>query len=323
MTTTELATVPQTAPPVAPAPASGAALEPARSGGAMRLVQWAEEAQAANHLAKALCHTPFAGSWKGDENGATAAILKGSELGLTPVTALGAFDNIQGTPAPKAITLRALVQGHGHDLEIIESTEDRAVARYRRNGRGDWLTCEFSIADAQRMRLTGKDNWQKQPRAMLEARVTSKAARLVASDVILGIGYSAEELWDQDYASRPVSHAAEQLPATAPARDRVAAAIAPAPQPAAAPPPSQPAPEPAEHEPTGESPRLDMRSALAKRMFAVMNEIGVTDETQRDYISKVLDRDITSRKDLTEADARFIIEATEAVIAEPFPEPQP
>lgn len=165
----------------------------------MSLQQWAMEARAANALAQSLSATPFAGSWRGDAAGATAAILKGSELGLTPVTALAAFDNIQGTPAPKAITLRALVQGHGHDLEIIEETETKATARYRRKG-GDWQETSFTIEEAKQMNLLGKDNWKKQPRNMLVARVTSKAARLVASDVILGIGYSSEELLDHQRA---------------------------------------------------------------------------------------------------------------------------
>lgn len=171
------------------------------SANAMRLVEWAAEAHAAHQLAVSLCKTPFAGQFKDNPDAATAAILRGHEMGLTPVTALSAFDVIQGQPAPKAMTLRALVQAHGHDLEIVESSNDRAVARYRRKGRDEWQTCEFTSDDAHALGLLGKDNWKRQKRTMLEARVTSKAARLVASDVILGIGYSAEELRDE---TRPV-----------------------------------------------------------------------------------------------------------------------
>jgi len=177
------------------------------SPGTLSLVEWAHEAAAANQLAKSLCKTPFAGQFKGDEYGATAAILRGAEIGLTPVTSLAAFDLIQGQPAPKAITLRALAQSRGHDLEITEATTERAVARYRRAGASEWRECEFTIEDAQRMGLLSKDNWKKQPKAMLEARVTSKAARLVAADVLLGIGYSAEEIRDGDapIASAPAA----------------------------------------------------------------------------------------------------------------------
>lgn len=251
----------------------------------MRLVEWAEEARAANNLAKALVRTPFAGAWKGDEDGATAAILKGAEVGLTPVTALGAFDNIQGQPAPKAITLRALVQAHGHDLEIIEETAERAVARYRRHGRGEWRTTEFTIEDARGLQLLSKDNWRKQPRAMLVARVTSKAARMVASDVILGIGYSAEEVRDDGpWESTPVPPRAPQA--------GLAAALS---------------------EDQGESeepPKLNTSSNLAKRMFALFGDVGITDKAERlAFVSDTVGREVATSKDMTEDDAVRVIDA--------------
>lgn len=185
--------------------------------GSLRLVEWAEEARAANLLAKSLCKTPFAGQFRNDEHAATAAILRGAEMGLTPVTALGAFDLIQGQPAPKAVTLRALVQSAGHKLDIIESTEEKAVARYRRSDDTDWQMCAFTIEDARKLGLVNKDNWKKQPRAMLEARVTSKAERLVAADMLLGIGYSSEELHDGDVqVARPQRVTASEILKAAP-----------------------------------------------------------------------------------------------------------
>lgn len=256
-----------------PAPAAPALPSPRE----MSLQQWAMEARAANALAQSLSATPFAGSWRGDAAGATAAILKGSELGLTPVTALAAFDNIQGTPAPKAITLRALVQGHGHDLEIIEETETKATARYRRKG-GEWQETSFTIEEAKQMNLLGKDNWKKQPRNMLVARVTSKAARLVASDVILGIGYSSEELLDHQRANAGTR--AEQVwePEEAPK------------------PPAQ-----------SDDELLDVTSDLAKAMFAAINDAGITDEDRLDYCSGIAGRTIATSRDLTAGDARAIL----------------
>jgi hypothetical protein len=44
--------------------------------------------------------------------------------------------------------------------------------------------------------LTTKSNWKSQPQAMLVARATSEIARLIASDAILGIAYSIEEIAD-------------------------------------------------------------------------------------------------------------------------------
>lgn len=266
--------------------------------GAMRLVEWAREAEAAHHLASALVRTPFAGSWKGDIDGATAAILKGSEVGLTPVTALGAFDNIQGTPAPKAITLRALVQSHGHDLEIIEETDERATARYRRNGKGDWLETTFTMDHARSMRLDKKDNWVKQPAAMLVARVTSKAARLVASDVILGIGYSAEEVRDEAPWDG-TTQTPRQVQAASGA-DRMAAVLSPA--------ASDVASEPAVDDAVAEqSPLLNTSSALAKAMYAAIKEHGVPEDERIVWLGNVIGREIGSSKEMTDAEARDVL----------------
>lgn len=269
--------------------AAGAAMLP--TAGTMRLVEWAQEAEAANHLAKALCNTPFAKSWKGDENGATAAILKGIELGLSPVTALGAFDNIQGTPAANAITLRALVQSHGHQLEIVEANDQHAVARYRRSGKGDWQTTEFTIEHARALRLLDKDNWKKQPGNMLIARVTSKAARLVASDVILGIGYSAEEIRDLDDSG--------SVEGPSSGRDRMAGILGIA--------------APADDQPLTDRTRGEL--------FALFTERGITDrEQQIAGIVKVIGREISSRSELTEADALKVISVLRGGAAKPEPE---
>ena len=49
---------------------------------------------------------------------------------------------------------------------------------------------------AKGLGLLGKDNWKRQPQAMLVARATAECCRLVASDVLLGVPYAVEELED-------------------------------------------------------------------------------------------------------------------------------
>ncbi|MBK0296689.1 hypothetical protein IAE22_32635, partial [Bacillus sp. S34] len=114
----------------------------------------------------------------------------------SPLAALRAIDIIQGTPAMRAITLRALVQNAGHEIWVEESTATRAVVRGRRRGSDKVETSEWSIDRARTMQLLSKDNWKKQPTAMLLARATSEIARLIAADVLLGLPYSVEELDD-------------------------------------------------------------------------------------------------------------------------------
>src|SRR5437764_14893558 len=126
--------IPDTTAPMLPQAAAG-------------LVEWAQAAKAAHQLATALCSTSFVPKqYAGKPGEATAAILAGSELGFSPLASLRAFDNIQGTTAPKAITLRAVAQSHGHHLEVIEESATRAVAEYKRKGaNGPMRTVEWTI----------------------------------------------------------------------------------------------------------------------------------------------------------------------------------
>jgi hypothetical protein len=165
---------------------------------ATALVRWAQAAQAAHTLATSLVKTSFVPKhYRGKAEEATAAILAGAEIGLSPLAALRAFDDISGTVAPKAVTLVAVAQSHGHRIDVVEESDERAVVRYRRRGERDWKTATYSVADAARAGLTKRNpNWATQPRAMCVARASSIAARRVASDAVLGIAYSAEELAD-------------------------------------------------------------------------------------------------------------------------------
>jgi hypothetical protein len=165
---------------------------------AAKLIRWAQAAQAAHTLAQSLVKTAFCPKdYRGKAEEATAAILAGAELGFDPMASLRTFDNIQGTAAPKAITIRAVVQSHGHELDIVEESETKAVARYRRRGTADYKFVEWTIEQARKAGLPGRNpNWNTQPRTMLVARATAEAGRRCASDALLGIPYSSEELYD-------------------------------------------------------------------------------------------------------------------------------
>jgi len=190
--------------------------------GTAALAQWAQAADAAYRLAETLCSTQFApAAYKGKPQEATAAILAGAEVGLSPLASLRAFDNIQGTPAPKALTLRAIAQGLGHEVRIDESTPVIAVVSGRRKGDADWQTSTWTIERAQQMGLTSKTQWKQQPAAMLVARATAEVCRWIASDAIMGMPYTAEEIRDQGVTAAPgrpaprIVSAADFLPAEA------------------------------------------------------------------------------------------------------------
>ncbi len=165
------------------------------------LVAWAHEARAAHDLAKGIVDTDFCPrQYRGKPLEAAAAMLAGAELGFNPMASLRTFDNIQGVTAPKAITQVAVAQSHGHVIQVVAESDTKVTVRGKRRGE-DWQELTWTIEDAQRLGLTGKDNWKKQPRNMLVARGQSAMARRIAADALLGIPYSAEEIRDEDPAA--------------------------------------------------------------------------------------------------------------------------
>jgi hypothetical protein len=166
---------------------------------------WARQATAAAVYAEGVCRTQMVPkAYYGKPEEAAAAILKGAELGFSPMASLNAFDNIGGTPAPKALTLRAVVTGAGHDIETVEQSAIRAVVRGRRKGRDTWQTSTWDIERAQRLpQFKSNPNYANNPEAMLVARATAEVCRWVAPDAIMGVPYAAEELDGPAYEPAP------------------------------------------------------------------------------------------------------------------------
>lgn len=161
------------------------------------LSSWAADAHEIAKVAVNLAKTAFVpSSYNRDPAQITAAILTGIEVGLKPMAALRAIDIIQGTPALKAVAMRALAQSAGHEIWVEEATETRAIVCGRRKGSDHVERSVWTIDRATKLGLAGKDNWRKQPGAMLIARATSELVRLIAADVVLGVPYSSEELAD-------------------------------------------------------------------------------------------------------------------------------
>jgi hypothetical protein len=160
---------------------------------------WARQATGAAVYAERVCATQMVpAAYRGKPAEATAAILAGAELGFSPMASLRAFDNIQGTPAPKAMTLRAVVQAAGHEVEIVESSNDRAVVRGRRHGRGDWQTSVWDVARAELLpQYKTNPNYKVHRAAMLTARATAEVCRWIGADAIMGMPYAAEEIADE------------------------------------------------------------------------------------------------------------------------------
>jgi hypothetical protein len=129
---------------------------------------------------------------RGRPDAALAVMVYGSELGLSPMTALREVYIIEGTPSCSAKLMRALILRAGHQLEWRVLTRDRAVLTGRRRDRRGHATVEWTLDDARAAGVASKDVWKRYPRSMLAARATSELARLIFPDVT--IGYTPEEL---------------------------------------------------------------------------------------------------------------------------------
>ena len=268
--------------------------ESSKSEAVQRLATWAESAQAAYQVAERLVQTSFVPeAFRGQPADATAAILAGSEVGLSPMASLRAFDVIQGTAAPRALTLRAVAQAHGCDIEVVEATDTRCKVRCRRRG-GAWQEVVWTMDRAKRLGVTGKHNWKAQPQAMLIARATAEAARIVAADAILGLngGYAVEEI-DAGPDENVVTMRRE-------AKRTAKRAAAP------------PAEQEPELEPEAEQ-GDSVTSAQLKKIGAAMRDRGLTERADAlAYVAGVIGRDIGSRNELTKAEAHKVIDALEA-----------
>jgi hypothetical protein len=264
-----------------------------------RLAEWASSAQAAYTVAEKLVQTSFVpASFSRKAMEATAAILAGAEVGLSPMAALRSFDVIQGQAAPRAITLRAIVQSFGHEIELVESTATRCRMRGRRRDSQTWQSVTWTLDRAKDLGLTGKDNWKKQPQAMLVARATSELARLIAADAILGIGYTSEEIRDGlDTVNESV---AGPTPDDVPAQETPASGTRRMSR--------RPKDDP-ETEPEPDAPQM-ITDAQSRKLHATLKDVGLVDrDSALAWMSNVIDVEIGSTKDLTKEQASQVIEA--------------
>jgi hypothetical protein len=270
------------------------------------LVAWAESARAAHQIATSLVGTSFVPeAFRNKPGEATAAILSGAEVGLSPMASLRSFDIIQGTAAPRAGTLRAVVQAKGHDMWVEESTDTRAIVAGQRAGSNKVQKSTWTMDRAKRLKLAGKSNWQNQPQAMLIARATSECARLIASDAILGIPYSSEEIADGvDFDA-----GGEVTATVAPARRTARRApLATVPEPAFEPDETPLAPHDERFTPAEPATR-----AQVTKLNIQLQVIGYDDRDEKlAFLSEKVGRPIASSNDLTKAEASSLIDELEA-----------
>lgn len=123
-------------------------------------------------------------------------MLCGKELGLGFTEALRSINIIQQKPCMSSQLLLGLCRrtGEVEQAYFEKETAEECVFVLTRKGNPPYKA-SFSMEDAKRMGIAGKDNYQKQPKTMLSWRAIAKACRFIFPDAVSGV-YTEEEIAD-------------------------------------------------------------------------------------------------------------------------------
>jgi hypothetical protein len=132
-------------------------------------------------------------------------------MGFSPIAGLTGVDLIEGTPAPNAHFWAAAIDDSPiYDYEVVEEKDDRCTIAFSRwdDRAQEWRkrgTTTWTLEDAKRAGLAGKDNWRKYPRAMLYARAMTEGGRKFCPGLFGGVrAYAPDELGSEAPPAPPV-----------------------------------------------------------------------------------------------------------------------
>ena len=158
-----------------------------------------EVANFANQIAGAQDFIPQA--FRNKPAAITAALLTGKELGFSPMASLRAFHVVKGKVGLNYDAQVGLLKRNGYEVLWPKTTNEIAEVSICKNDT-ELIRLPYTIQDAKRAGLTGKDNWKAHPASMLRARAVSNAARAVAGDIFCGF-YSDDEIEEIRDKSEP------------------------------------------------------------------------------------------------------------------------
>lgn len=316
------------------------------SDAAAQLVAWADAARAASALATSLvatnvCPPPF----RGKPQEATAVILLGAELGLSPIAALRSMFEIRGQLGMYVRAQVALVQSRGHRIWTVRESDDEVVVAGSRRDDPEHVTeVAWSIARARQAGFIRRgqrgepSQYELQPRSMLWARAAGDVARRIAADALNGVP-ELDDPADGGQAltaprsapgrvlqrdPRPVADV--ELPTRGPNENRVededgspppqeSAEIGGEPEPTL---PAESPPTPQDDvEPPNEDAEPTLTTAQRNLIQALFIRAGAKSPDDRHrYLSRWLERPIESTNDITVTEASSIIDRLKAQVGD-------
>ncbi|ANA85359.1 RecT-like ssDNA binding protein [Gordonia phage Phlop] len=279
-----------------------------------RIMAQSKAMQAAHQLGSALAATSMVPqAYQGKADDATAAILYGAELGLSAIQSLQNIFIVRGKPAVYSRTMVAQVIAAGHFVYEIEATPESVTWKGRRGDTGVEFTSTWTIERARKAGFTSNKIYESMPIEMLRAKAQAEVCRTMAPDVLLGIAHSREELELEQ--PRYVRNEAQASTGAAGLRERLAAPVSkPAEDIAPADPPVSD--EPPTAEPPAEEKKAAQKlitAAQLKRLHAMLGEAGLGNDRAGAlaYMSDVVQRELTTSKDLTSEEVQKVFESLE------------
>jgi hypothetical protein len=145
---------------------------------------------------------------------AVVKILAGQELGFGPFASMTGVHIIQGKPSIGANLMAAAVKSSGkYNYRVTAMSETQCSIDFY-EGKEKVGTSTFTLDDAKKADLTGKDTWKKYAKNLLFARALSNGVRWYAPDIFNGSPvYTPEELGAEvDEEGNVVAPVVEALP---------------------------------------------------------------------------------------------------------------
>lgn len=124
--------------------------------------------------------------------------------GVDLLTTIQTVAFIGGKPVVDATMQRALAMRAGYEVDVTVDDE-AATCTLSKDGKACGSST-YTLKDAETAGLTGKENWKKNPKAMLVARATAQTMRWHAADVMVGV-FTEDELDDPIDTLEPTAEA--------------------------------------------------------------------------------------------------------------------
>lgn len=273
-----------------------------QAGTTVEKIEWARAMAPSNLLPR---------QFQGNPANLLYAVEYADSLGIERINAITSIHVIEGKPTASADLIAGMARRAGHRLRV-SGDDSRAVAELIRADDPEFVyRAEWTLDKAKSAGLTGKGVWKNYPGAMLRSRAITEVCRMGASDALLGVVYTPEEMGAEVDAqgaptrpSAPVPSAPRQALREA-LGNRAPMEVTPDPE------------EPAAlaHMPAEDAPQDEdaITAPQQKKMGALMREAGITERDHAlSFVSQTIGRVVGSRSELTKDEAGKVIDALEA-----------